>query len=63
MKKRKVGLKPIGKSIYNELKIKYDITSVSRSNFDLSNYQDTCNWFRQKQYDVIIHTAVCGGVV
>jgi dTDP-4-dehydrorhamnose reductase len=51
----------IAKSIYNQLKTKYQITTVTRSNFDLTNYYQTCEWFHEREYDVVIHTAITGG--
>lgn len=51
----------IAKSINSELKIKYDITTITRDNFDLSDYNLSCKWFCDKEYDVVIHTATTGG--
>ena len=51
----------IAQSIYNTLKDKYNITSVGRQDFDLSDWGKTNEWFKNKQFDVIIHTAVVGG--
>lgn len=50
----------IARSLYNKL-TGYDITSISRSNFDLTNRKDTNNWFEDKYFDVVIHTAILGG--
>lgn len=51
----------IAKSIYNSLNDRYEITTITRSNFDLTDYNQTCEWFYERQYDVVIHTAVNGG--
>jgi GDP-L-fucose synthase len=51
----------IAKSLYNALKDKYDITSVSRDDFDLTNQIATNQFFKGKYFDVIIHCAVSGG--
>lgn len=50
----------IAKSLYNGLKHKYQITSITRKDFNLTNYEETCKWFK-KEYDVVIHTAAIGG--
>jgi nucleoside-diphosphate-sugar epimerase len=39
----------------------YSIVSVNRTTFDLSDAESTRNWFSDKHFDVIIHTAVMGG--
>jgi GDP-L-fucose synthase len=51
----------IAKSLNHSLSQKYQITSVSRSDFDLTNHQQTCEWFDGKTFDVVIHTAISGG--
>ena len=51
----------IAKSIYNNLKSKHNITSITRQDFDLSNYNATCKWLNKKYFDVVIHTAITGG--
>ena len=51
----------IGKSLYNTLKDKYDITGISRDNFDLTNKESTDIFFSNRYFDVVIHTAVKGG--
>ena len=51
----------VGKSIYSYLYAKYDITIVGRQDFDLTNWNETNKWFKEKQFDVVIHTAVVGG--
>jgi GDP-L-fucose synthase len=51
----------IGKSIHSYLHTKYDITTVGRQDFDLTNWNETNKWFEGKQFDIVIHTAVIGG--
>ena len=51
----------IAKSLYNSLKDKYDITSITRQDFDLTDSKATGLWFKDKYFDIIIHTAVVGG--
>ena len=35
--------------------------SITRKDFDLTDKESTSNWFKDKYFDVIIHTAVVGG--
>ena len=51
----------IARSLYNTLKNNYDVTTITRQDFDLTNYDNTCSWFKTKTYDAVIHTAVRGG--
>jgi len=51
----------IAKSLNSFLNKKYEIILVTRNDFDLSDYKQTCNWFKNKKIDVVIHTAICGG--
>jgi GDP-L-fucose synthase len=51
----------IAKSIFNALKDKYDITSITRQDFDLINSFETLKYFSNKHFDVVIHCAVSGG--
>ena len=51
----------IAKSLYNELKDKYDITLITRKDLDLTDSFETIKYFSDKQFDVIIHCAVSGG--
>jgi UDP-glucose 4-epimerase len=52
----------IAKSLFSKLKDKYDITCITRQDFDLTNYAQTARWFADKHFDVVIHTAVVGGM-
>jgi dTDP-4-dehydrorhamnose reductase len=51
----------IAKSIYSFLHTKYDITTIGRKDFDLTNWSQTNEWFTNKSFDLIIHTAISGG--
>lgn len=51
----------IAQSLYHTLKNKYQVTTISRDNFDLTSYHQTCEWFHEREYDVVIHTAITGG--
>ena len=51
----------IATSLYNGLKDKYDIERIGRDDFDLTNYELTCEYFKDKHFDVVIHTAMEGG--
>ena len=39
----------------------YNITSITRNDFDLTDRISTDIWFKEKHFDVVIHTAVEGG--
>lgn len=51
----------IGKSLFNYLKNKYDVTGLSRKDFDLTNAKSTIEFFEQKYFDVVLHCAISGG--
>jgi nucleoside-diphosphate-sugar epimerase len=51
----------VGKSLINKLKNTYTITGIGRDDFDLSNREFTNLFFKDKYFDVVIHTAVSGG--
>lgn len=51
----------IAKSLFNNLSDDYEVTSISRSNFDLTNRSEVNNFFQNKYFDIVIHTAVIGG--
>lgn len=50
----------IGKSLYNAFKHKYNVTAVTRQDYDLTNYTYLKKLFRS-DYDVVLHCAVLGG--
>jgi GDP-L-fucose synthase len=51
----------VAKSLYNALKDKYNILSVNRDNFDLTNRESTDIFFKHRSFDIVIHCAVKGG--
>lgn len=51
----------VARSIYSALKDIYDVTSISRSDFDLGDREKTDKFFENKHFDVVIHTAIKGG--
>lgn len=51
----------IARSLYNAYKDIYDVTSITRKDFDLTDGEATIQWFRDGYYDVVIHCAVTGG--
>jgi GDP-L-fucose synthase len=51
----------IAKSIYNTLKDKYNVISITRQDFDLTDQFETSKYFSNKYFDVVIHCAVSGG--
>jgi nucleoside-diphosphate-sugar epimerase len=51
----------IAKSLYNSLKDKYNVTIITRQDFDLTNSSETLKYFSDKYFDIVIHCAVSGG--
>jgi GDP-L-fucose synthase len=51
----------IGKSLYSALKDKYEITTITKNDCDLTNPSKVNLYFSDKWFDVIIHCAVKGG--
>jgi dTDP-4-dehydrorhamnose reductase len=51
----------IAKSLCNAFKNKYDITSITRQDFDLTDSFETLKYFSNKYFDIVIHCAVSGG--
>jgi nucleoside-diphosphate-sugar epimerase len=51
----------IAKNLYSHLHPKYEITLVSRNEFDLTKREEVQHYFLDKYFDVVIHTAVKGG--
>ena len=51
----------IAKALYDNLKHKHNITTITRQNFDLCSYDATCEWFNERYFDIILHTAILGG--
>lgn len=50
----------IAKHLIKNLK-GYEITSITRLDFDLTDKKATDKWFKDKFFDVVIHTAIKGG--
>jgi nucleoside-diphosphate-sugar epimerase len=51
----------IAKSIHSYLYLKHDITLITRNDFDLTNREEVKQYFQDKYFDIVIHTAVAGG--
>lgn len=51
----------IGKSLYNALKDKYEVSTITRKEVDLSDSRQVEYYFRDKYFDIVIHCAVTGG--
>lgn len=51
----------LAKALYKALHINYSVTTVSRSDFDLSDSFQTNQWLSNKHFDAVIHTAIKGG--
>jgi len=51
----------IGRNLSKILSNKYKVETVSRQDLDLTDYESTKKFFSDKQYDLVIHTAVEGG--
>jgi GDP-L-fucose synthase len=53
----------IARSLYSSLSLsqKHTITKVTRADFDLTDSRETAKWFVDKEFDVVVHTAVAGG--
>jgi nucleoside-diphosphate-sugar epimerase len=51
----------IAQAIYNALKEEHKITLLTRDDFDLTDSLSVSNWFSDKFFDLVIHTATVGG--
>jgi nucleoside-diphosphate-sugar epimerase len=51
----------IAQQLYPFLKTKYNVSVINRSNFDLTDSKAVNDYFNNKFFDVVIHTAVTGG--
>lgn len=51
----------IAQSLYKDLKDTYEITLVGRADFNLVDRYSTDDYFKDKFFDVVIHTAIVGG--
>lgn len=51
----------VGKSLYNALKDKYDVTAITRNSFDLTDSIAMSKFFQSRYpFDVVLHCAVAG---
>jgi UDP-glucose 4-epimerase len=50
----------IGKSLYSALKDKYEVTTITRKEVDLTNNSSVNLFFLGEKYDVVIHCATAG---
>ncbi len=50
----------IASNLKNKLS-EHEITSITRADFDLRNPDDTNSFFKDKKFDVVLHTAIIGG--
>jgi len=51
----------VATALHAQLSKIYNVTSVTRNDFDLTNNKQTSKWFEDKHFDVVIHTAISGG--
>lgn len=51
----------LAKALYDSLSRKYQVTIITRDDFDLTDFSSASNWFSDKFFDVVIHTAITGG--
>jgi nucleoside-diphosphate-sugar epimerase len=51
----------IGKSLYNALKDKYEVTLITRDKIDLTNSDKVNFFFLNTYFDIVLHCAIEGG--
>lgn len=51
----------IAKSLFKALGNKYNVTFITRKDFDLTDREATNKWFKRKHFNTVIHTAIKGG--
>jgi UDP-glucose 4-epimerase len=51
----------IGKSLLLGLRDRYQVTTVTRADFDVADSTQTWDWFRSRKFDAVIHAAIMGG--
>jgi GDP-L-fucose synthase len=51
----------IAKSLYSTFKDKYDVTYITRQDFNLTDQFKTSKYFSNRYFDIVIHCAVSGG--
>lgn len=51
----------VGRSLYEALKSKHNITAIKREDLDLTNQSAVRSYLSNRRYDVVLHCAVKGG--
>lgn len=51
----------LAKALYGALSPHHEVTAITRLDFDLVDTLKTHEWFADKYFDVVIHTAIVGG--
>ena len=51
----------IAKMIFKNLSSIYDITSLSRKELDVYNFNEVKSYLEQNSFDILVHTAILGG--
>lgn len=51
----------IASSLYEFFCTKHEVTIVNRTHFDLSNYEQSKHFFKNRYFDVVMHCAISGG--
>lgn len=51
----------IAKNVVNHFSKNHSVTAINRNDFDLTDTKKTNEFFEQKYFDVVVHTAVVGG--
>ncbi|NBP01898.1 MAG: NAD(P)-dependent oxidoreductase, partial [Proteobacteria bacterium] len=51
----------IAKALYEKWKDVYDLTTITRQDFDLTAFEAVSSFFQDKYFDVVLHCAVQGG--
>jgi dTDP-4-dehydrorhamnose reductase len=51
----------IAQAIFHKFKNIYNITQINRQTIDLTDSFSLSSWFKDKYFDVVIHTAIVGG--
>jgi GDP-L-fucose synthase len=51
----------IARSLKHYLNDTHNITTITRNDFDLTDGKSTREWFADKHFDVVVHTAITGG--
>lgn len=51
----------IGSSLHNALKDEYEVTAISRNDFNLVDIEKMIKFFDGKYFDVVLHCAIAGG--